>query len=50
MSKCLLNSVKNKLEEKIEEYINHGQFSFKKEIETREAILYLKQILDRRTD
>lgn len=49
-SKILLNIVKIRLKGKINEQLADDQFGFRKEKGTREAILALKQILERRID
>lgn len=49
-SKILLNIVKTRLKGKIESQLGDDQFGFRREKGTREAILALKQILERRID
>jgi len=49
-SKILLNVIKNKLKVKIEEQQGEDQFGFRKERETRDVILALRLILERRLD
>lgn len=49
-SKILLNIIKNRLKGKIEEQIDEDQFGFRKNRGTREAIIALRQILERRLD
>uniref|UniRef100_A0A8D8U352 Craniofacial development protein 2 n=1 Tax=Cacopsylla melanoneura TaxID=428564 RepID=A0A8D8U352_9HEMI len=49
-SKILLNIIKNRLKEKVEQHLGDDQFGFRKERGTREAILALRQILERRLD
>jgi len=49
-SKILLNVIKNKLKVKIEEQQGEDQFRFRIDRETRDAILALRLILERRLD
>jgi hypothetical protein len=49
-SKILLNVIKHRLKNKIKNQIGEDQFGFKNEKGTREVILVLHQILDRRID
>jgi hypothetical protein len=49
-SNILLNILKIRIRSKIEEHIGEDQFGFRKEKGTREAIIALRQILERRLD
>lgn len=49
-SKILSNILKDRIRSKIEEHISEDQFGFRKEKGTREAIIALRQILERRLD
>jgi len=49
-SKILLNTIKNRLNGKIEDQIGKVQFGFRRERETREAILSLRLIIERSLD
>lgn len=49
-SKILLNIIKNRLKMKVEQNIEEDQFGFRRGRGTREAILALRQILERRIE
>ena len=49
-SKILLGIVKNRLKRKIDENLDEDQFGFRSKKGTREAILALRQVLERRID
>lgn len=49
-SKILLNVVKNRLKIRIDAHLHEDQFGFRNQRGTREAILALRQILERRID
>lgn len=49
-SKILLNIVKNRLKRRIYAHLHEDQFGFRSQRGTREAILALRQILERRID
>lgn len=49
-SKILLNIIKNRLKDKVDRHLSEDQFGFRKGRGTREAILALRQILERRLD
>jgi len=48
--KILLNIIKNRLKGKIEDQLGKEQFGFRRERGTREAVLALKLIIERRLD
>uniref|UniRef100_A0A8D9DT62 Craniofacial development protein 2 n=1 Tax=Cacopsylla melanoneura TaxID=428564 RepID=A0A8D9DT62_9HEMI len=49
-SKILLNIIKNRLKRRIDTHLGEDQFGFRSQTGTREAILALRQILERRID
>uniref|UniRef100_A0A8D8RMY9 Craniofacial development protein 2 n=1 Tax=Cacopsylla melanoneura TaxID=428564 RepID=A0A8D8RMY9_9HEMI len=49
-SKILLNIIKNRLRDKVEERLDDDQFGFRRGKGTREAILALRQILEKRIE